>query len=160
MSAQSHRFREPVGGSAMLAWPWLVVCPRCNGMATVERGLRCPSCGLVRDGNCALITNGTVRQALATDGAWRRDREPRQRWPQPTYVSYPLWLRRECCGGNVLWATNAQHLGYLRDYIGADLREGSHVPHQRLHHKLPTWMKRASNRDELLHVITDLERQL
>lgn len=88
-------------------------------------------------------------------GRWRRDRSPRQHWPEGTVDVYDLRLRRPCAG-HVLWATNLDHLAYLRDYVSADLREGSHVPNQRLHHVLPAWMKDAKHRDDVLRCIAQL----
>ena len=29
------------------------------------------------------------------------------------------WLRASCCGGELLWAANEEHLAYLEDYLGA-----------------------------------------
>jgi hypothetical protein len=42
----------------------------------------------------------------------------------------------------------------------ADLREGSHRPHQALHHKLPAWMKSAKHRDEVLAALRSLRARL
>ena len=159
-SQSGRRFKEPAGGSGMNEPPWLVVCPRCGGKALASDDLRCPACGLVREGRCALVSDGTVRQQLVERGPWRRDRTPRQHWPEPQSETYLLWLRRTCCGGNVLWAANEQHLQYLREYIGSELREGTHIPHQALHHKLPTWMKRAKHREEILAAIDHLAARL
>jgi hypothetical protein len=68
----------------------------------------------------------------------------------------PLWLMTECCGGEVLWARNEVHLDYLEAYVAASLRDRSGG----LSMKLPTWMKRASNRDEVLRAITRLRATL
>lgn len=71
----------------------------------------------------------------------------------------PLWLTVSCCGGHTLWVWNVEHLDVLEGYIGARLRERGPVEgHGRasMLEKLPTWMKLAKNRDELLKAIDRL----
>lgn len=140
--------------------PWLVRCPRCGERAAITDApevptLSCNNCGLIRSGPVHLTTDGTVIQRTAPRGAWRRDRTPRAHWPEAHLETYELWLRRPCAG-HVLWATNDEHLNYVADYIGATLREGTHVPNQKLHHKLPTWMKIGKHRDEILRAVAVL----
>lgn len=121
--------------------------------------LSCSRCGLVRTGPVELLADGMVSQRTARRGRWRRDRVPRMHWPGGTTETYELWLRRPCVG-HVLWATNVDHLEYLQLYVGATLREGTHIPHQSLHHKLPTWMKTAKHREEVLRTIELLREQV
>jgi hypothetical protein len=76
---------------------------------------------------------------------------------------WPLWLRASCCGGRTLWAWNVEHLDVLEGYIGAQLRERGTAERwgqTSMLEKLPTWMKTAKNRDELLKVIGRLRATL
>ena len=147
--------------------PWLVHCPRCGERATVGAGrgrspsrLVCTSCGLLRDGTASLAYDGTVSQTLGRRGPWRRDRTPRLHWPAPYCEAYALWLRETCCGGQVLWASNAAHLEYLRSYVAADLREGKRAPNKTLQHYLPAWLKDAKHRDEVLRALDRMAQRL
>lgn len=154
------RFREPEAGPGL--WEqWLVVCPRCGERAVVsDAGLRCPACGATVDGTRWRSRDGRVGLRTRERGPWRRDRTPRRWWPEAQRTTYRLWLRTTCCGGNELWALNEQHLEYLRTYIAAGLREGPHTPHQKLQHKLPTWMKRAEHREEVLAALDEFRARL
>jgi hypothetical protein len=67
----------------------------------------------------------------------------------------PLWLRTPCCGGHLLWANNKEHLGYLESYVGARIRESTG-----LSTVLPTWMKLAKNRVEILRALARLRQSL
>lgn len=71
----------------------------------------------------------------------------------------PLWLQTTCCGGRLLWANNAAHLDYLEAYISARLRERPPPP-SNLAWRLPSWMKEARNRDEILRHIGRLRERL
>ena len=131
-----ERFREPEGG---LAWrdPVLVVCPRCAQRAVVRETGR--SAARLTCSHCALSRESADQPARPVDGT-----EPR--------FGVPLWLRAECCGGHLLWASNTSHLDYLESYIGARLRERPPMP-SGLSWYLPGWMKRAGHRDEVLRTI-------
>jgi hypothetical protein len=73
----------------------------------------------------------------------------------------PWWLRVECCGGQMFWACNVEHLTVLEGYVGAQLRErGQTHGCVSMLEKLPTWMKAAKNRHELLKVIARLKTTL
>jgi hypothetical protein len=73
------------------------------------------------------------------------------------YFGEELWLRKECCGGHVLWAFNLEHLNFLEAFIAAKLRErpANNPAEMRdtMTWKLPGWMKAAKNRDELIEKI-------
>jgi hypothetical protein len=146
----ASRFQEPDEAVAW-GWPLLVRCPRCDGRAAVDGSgeevrLTCPACGLVRDWDGRTrFTGGTQ---TGHDG----------------YFGAELWLRSECCG-HVLWARNAEHLEYLRAYVAGALREdapGTNTDHRPkpLSSKLPTWMKEARNRDEVLRHLERMRRTL
>lgn len=67
-----------------------------------------------------------------------------------------LWLQAPFRGEN-LWAFNAEHLRFLRDYVRAEHRERVPNRNATLASRLPRWMKSAKNRDGLLAVIAYLE---
>lgn len=143
--------------------PWLVRCPRCDGCARVQgRRLVCASCSLVRHASHDITPDGRVHATSGTGGRWQRDRDrgPRDAGPPQRDAHYELWLRERCCDGEMLWAVNGTHLAYLERYVAATLREGSPVPHQRLHHRLPDWMKRREHRVEVLESIARLRDRL
>jgi hypothetical protein len=71
----------------------------------------------------------------------------------------PLWLRTDCCGGHLLWATNEEHLRYLEAYVGASLRERP-ADARPLSRYLPSWIKHAKNRDEVLRSLARLRESL
>ncbi|WP_225860809.1 MULTISPECIES: hypothetical protein [Streptomyces] len=78
--------------------------------------------------------------------------------PVDPYFQRPLWLRASCCG-NTLWAYNLRHLDLLEAYVQAKLRErGELAPGAptSLVERLPTWLKTAKNRTEILRTIKRL----
>jgi hypothetical protein len=141
----SGRFVEPEEGSGMWASPWLVVCPRCGAAAQIDRRggadtrLTCGSCGLTHMGPAGVGDDGRVEQ-----------------WPH----HYALLLREPCCGGRIVWATNEQHLAYLEGYVGASVRSTRPFPTKPLSQKLPTWMKEAKHRDEVLAALARMRERL
>jgi hypothetical protein len=76
----------------------------------------------------------------------------------------PLWLQAPCCG-HVLWAYNARHLQFIRDYVRSGLRERRRSPktgwsNRRLASRLPQWMVLARNREATLKAIIKLDVKL
>ena len=148
---QPSRFREPDGG---LPWrdPVLVVCPRCDRRASVTKTspwsarLLCTHCTLTRSWEAKSSPMTAVRD-FGEGGA------------HEARFGLPLWLRIECCGGHLLWATNEAHLDYLASYIGARLRERP-TPPSGLAWRLPAWMKHAKNRDDVMRAIGRLRSRL
>ncbi|GAA4058936.1 hypothetical protein [Streptomyces shaanxiensis] len=139
MSATPVRFRDPLSKEYEFTDSMLVRCPRCDGMAHFDRRpahapdadavsyrqrrLVCPSCGLARNPSCA----------------------------HPV-----LWLRTRTRHGEV-WAYNLEHLDLLRRFVAASLRERppwyEHGRKMTYVARLPAWIKRAKNRDEVLRAI-------
>lgn len=78
--------------------------------------------------------------------------------PYDWYFGLPLWLQTPCCG-EILWAFNEEHVHFLQQYVTARQRTKFYIKGQvrnrTLANRLPTWMKIAKNRDE---VIKGLER--
>jgi hypothetical protein len=153
------RFHDP--GDRLEAYldEVLVRCPRCDALARVtpapadgpareprrsdwlaDRRLVCASCALVRTWPAP-----GVRRSCVTG----TDVDP--------WFGEPLWLRTEVAG-HVLWAYNLRHLELLRAYVAATQRTKDRTPGMihTLLNRLPTWMKEARHRDELLAAIARL----
>ena len=161
-------------------WPALVRCPRCDSCARVapvdearrsEVRLSCAACGLVREGRSGGATRGEVRLEPLEEGRTWRDPDTRAitTWPETPPQVHPLWLRASCCGGELLWAANEEHLAYLESYIGASLRErpeavispmGRRWVGKGLSWQLPDWMKSAKHREEVVAVLAKLRATL
>jgi predicted RNA-binding Zn-ribbon protein involved in translation (DUF1610 family) len=137
----------------------LVHCPSCDGRATVmhrEDGTRlaCPECGHTKTTTRPRDKPSWLRYRDVTLEAYDADLPP---------FGARLWLETECCGGNRLWAMNESHLHYLAAYISETQRERefpSPPGDRQLAYKLPTWMKLAKNRDEVLRSIERLRATL
>jgi DNA-directed RNA polymerase subunit RPC12/RpoP len=72
------------------------------------------------------------------------------------YFGLQLWLQAPF-DSNILWAYNLDHLEYLKNYVGAKLREAASGGKYALAWKLPNFIKAAKNRDAILKAITRLE---
>lgn len=73
-----------------------------------------------------------------------------------------MWLQADC-SGHVLWAYNVRHLDLLDAYVAAKLRERGEVmpgAPASLVERLPTWLKAAKNRTEILRTIKRLRSTL
>ncbi|GAA3661214.1 hypothetical protein GCM10022224_025850 [Nonomuraea antimicrobica] len=82
--------------------------------------------------------------------------------PFDPYFRRPVWLQASCCG-QVLWAYDVRHLVLLEAYVAARLRERGNVAPfapMSLVERLPTWVKVAKNRDEILRTIRRLRSTL
>ncbi|KUL44115.1 hypothetical protein [Streptomyces regalis] len=144
MSAAPVRFRDPLSEIYEFTDSVLVRCQRCEEIAHYERHpavapdahgasypqrrLVCRSCGLTRN----------------SSGAGGRCANP------------VLWLQTETRHG-VVWAYNLEHLDLLRRFVAASLRERppwyEHGRKMTYVARLPAWIKRAKNRDEVLRAI-------
>ncbi|UED84895.1 hypothetical protein [Streptomyces profundus] len=139
----------------------LVVCPRCAGRALVtpapdlppaayagqllvaERRLSCAGCGAVAAWQPERIGGALIGVSLGGT--------------EDPFFRHPLWLQTRCAG-EVLWAYNQSHVVELTAYVGARLRERGPVrPTTSMFARLPVWMKRAGNRDELLAGLARLQ---
>ncbi|MER5439786.1 hypothetical protein [Streptomyces sp. NPDC002790] len=140
----------------------LVRCPKCTGIAHVapvvpaaqdagisvfaRRRFVCRSCGLSRDaaGGGFSLYRG---RGEATD----------------PYFRLPLWLQAETRHGR-LWAYGPEHLELIRQFVQAPLRErapwDAQVKKMTLVARLPTWIKSAKNRNEVLRVIGRIRSSL
>jgi hypothetical protein len=71
----------------------------------------------------------------------------------------PLWLQIPCAG-HTLWAFNARHLAYLKEFVQAGLRERHGTANASVVSRLPGWLKQAKHRGEALRAVERLERLL
>ena len=147
---------------------FLVVCPKCSACAKVldfsgqpdpTIRLSCLHCSHSKDweqlrpgvtfaSSSALFDPGVISIGSAVD------------W----YFHEPLWLQEACCGRN-LWAYNSKHLHWLRDFVGAKLRERTISPehgwsNQSLASRLPKWFQEKSNREAILAALKRMEQRL
>lgn len=147
----------------------LVACPRCSRRANLNRlSLHAERRG---DRTVRLAGHRLVCPSCAYTADWFR-RMPFERSPMIgpgamlTGFGLAVWLQRPC-RGHVLWAYNGPHLGFLAQYVGAELRarwpssnEGWQ-PLGGLGRRLPGWMLLAKHRDVVLHGVEALrERSL
>jgi hypothetical protein len=169
---QGTRYRDPRARlDKYLADDVLLVCPRCGGCAVSTalspeqrpregRPLRrvvCTGCGYTDERAGSMGDWCGCRYCCARGGSRVSGAE---RHVDPMFGLF-WWLRAECCGGQVFWACNVEHLQVLEGYIGAKLRERGQTPgYVSMLEKLPTWMKTAKNRDELLKVIGRLRETI
>lgn len=128
---------------------FLVICPKCEGMAKVipfshsekinsqlfaPRKLVCLNC---------VHRNSWNGNQIAVGGNFD--------W----YFRLPLWLQISCCN-EILWAYNFKHLEIIEQYVAAKLRERTKKGRNSFLSKLPGWIKQAKNRDEILKAIAKL----
>lgn len=71
----------------------------------------------------------------------------------------PLWLQTPCAG-HTLWAFNARHLAYIKQFLEAGLRERRGTANASVISRLPVWMKDAKRRDHALRAVERLQRSL
>ncbi|MDT0267429.1 hypothetical protein RM844_14150 [Streptomyces sp. DSM 44915] len=156
MTGPPDRFRDPRATTDHFVGLVLVSCPGCARAARVVRApgdtaaggpilrsprrLVCGGCGLSRrwDGHLGRLSPGAAQPA----------KDP--------YFGQPLWLQVQTRHG-WLWAYNLEHLDLLRHFVQATLRERAtwYDTRQRmtLVARLPAWLKRARNREEILRAI-------
>ncbi|WP_327086365.1 hypothetical protein OIE66_29045 [Nonomuraea sp. NBC_01738] len=112
-----------------------------TGVMNVRRRLSCGECGYVKD-----VTPGSAVVGGPVDPFFLR----------------PVWLQASCCG-HVLWAYNDRHLDVLAAYVAAKLRERGDLvawAPASLVERLPTWLKTAKNRAEIMRTIGRLRLTL
>lgn len=114
-----------------------------------KKRVRCPCCGewvvgeAAREGPESLVL-GEVRQG----------RDP--------FFHYPLYFQGTFRGKQV-WALNREHLGYLIDYLSADLRSVSAGFRERYgtmrsqSDRLPAFLKAAKNREGIVRLLARLQ---
>ncbi|MGE9697748.1 hypothetical protein [Streptomyces sp. NRRL F-5630] len=163
MASSSGRFQDPRSTEYDFISSIMVRCPGCAKAALVipapddsdcagralfrPRRLVCRSCGLSQlwSGRSVALPRGTAEPA----------KDP--------YFGVPLWLQIETRHG-WLWAYDLEHLDLLRRFVQAPLRERAPWygtgPKMTLVARLPLWIKRAKNRDEILRAIARIRASL
>jgi len=147
----------------------LLRCPSCDAMAVGVRGEKLPQQPMVVRVTCTGCGFAKEWQTKG-DGSLRTVPEPVPDQECDHITGLALWLQTPCAGHR-LWAFNEEHLAFLRGAIGATLRERAtftgfdgreHIDkyYGRIPAALPTWMKLAKHRDEVLAAITKLEQTL
>lgn len=74
------------------------------------------------------------------------------------YFQLPLWLE-ESCKKDKIWAYNYRHLNFLEDYIKSDIKEQNNNYNKSIISRLPKWIKKASNKEDILKVIQKLKEK-
>ncbi len=150
MDAIEPRFQDQNLRLADFAKEVWVACPSCaqKAIATVdfEAGkarLLCAGCGYNKEAS-------TTTQVLGQTGAWQIAAHH--------YFEATLWLQHPF-KNETFWAYNPYHLEYLRQYIGATLRESKDRSHFTLLEKLPKFYHEAKNREALLKIIEKLKKR-
>lgn len=166
-----------------------LTCTSCGSSRLAEARLCCPRCPLPQGSGWSGPALLSARTRCARCGAWleleRRLRvPPKQDWVElgcercdlGTRASYqlrvpplrtdavdlcfglPLWLQTPC-RGQTLWAFNPRHLKFLREALGATLRERGSANTASAASRLPGWLKRL-DRTTVQQAIARLERRL
>jgi hypothetical protein len=75
-------------------------------------------------------------------------------------LNLTYWLQMEC-EGQTLWAYNYEHLTFLKQLIGANLRERNGVPNANssLGSRLPRWMTSSKKRSKVLKCLERLQQK-
>ncbi len=75
------------------------------------------------------------------------------------YFGLELWLKLPF-KDKILWAYSRKHIKYLKDFIGASLREDDNRSKYSIVTNLPRWIKSAKNRKLVLKKLQTLEKML
>lgn len=108
----------------------------------------CPYCGHIMSGK----VHKTTEDFLMYTGEIKNACEP--------YFGLELWFLTSFCS-KAVWAINREHLTYLIDYLSADLRENSkdNLSLKAQADHLPTFMKTAKNRDEIVKRLKEMQKK-
>ena len=109
----------------------------------------CPYCGFEMPGRVEKTGQSVWHGG---DGTLRGGQDP--------IFGYDLWFRADL-DGKPVWALNREHLAYLIGYLSAGLREKApDTPGLRTQaDMLPTFMKTAKNRDQLVRRLEKLQKK-
>lgn len=152
--------------------PGRVACGQCaftarsdvDGWLGPQRGhvrKRCPRCGswveqsVKQGGHDPAHLVCTCGWAFYEAVQW----SPIASGPVDPSLGLALWLQAPF-KGELLWAYNAAHLQFVRNFVAADIRTREPNKNSSLASRLPPWMKSAGNRDRLLALLGKMERTL
>lgn len=159
----AHRFRDPRSTTYDFIGSILVRCPNCAKVAHVVPAT--PGCRR-RESDTVHAQVSCLPRLRAVTGLDRQSRPFSRGTAQPAtdpYFGTPLRLQRETRHG-WLWAYNLDHLDLLQHFVQASLRERAPWYDTRqkmtLVARLPPWIKRARNRDEILRAVTRIRSSL
>ncbi len=132
----------------------LVICPGCSNCAHIkpipgnevsmftDRRLTCTSCGMTKE-------KKTKKVLLNNEGS-----------PLDCYFGLPLWFIKGH-GAKTLWAYNKKHLEYIESFVKATHRmrdlDGTECLNNSIVSRLPGWIKKGSNRKQILSLIQKLK---
>ncbi|QES46521.1 hypothetical protein DEJ50_00250 [Streptomyces venezuelae] len=158
-----QRFRDPRSTGYDFLASVLVRCPGCEQVAHVETA---PDLAGVHDQGL-FAPRRLVCRGCGTAKEWIRGRVALHRDPHKPaadpYFDIRLWLQIETRHGWV-WAYNLEHLDLIGRFVQAPLREGIpwHEPGRRMTvlARLPVWMQRAKNRDEVMRAIARIHASM
>lgn len=80
--------------------------------------------------------------------------------PVDPFFHTALWLQKEW-NGNIVWAYNKEHLSFLKEHVGAKLRErnGQKIINKSIGSILPRWMTAQKNREVMLQLLDELVKK-
>lgn len=170
MSETSEKFKDDGARVFDFSDEFLVECPNCQSLARVivrqektsdvvplyaSRKLVCGKCGLSKFWHEREVLGYQMNKRLKSGF----NRFVKIGGNFDWYFQQPLWLQTECCG-ETLWAYNEKHLEFIESYVAARLRERTPNINRSLASRLPKWIKRTKNRDEILKAIRKLKEKL
>lgn len=133
---------------------FLVICPKCASMAKVLR----EEIGSDKLNKILFAPRRVVCLKCTYRKSWNGG-EIGIGGSVDWYFRLPLWLQTECVG-ETLWAYNEKHLEFIETYVAAKLRIRTPNTNKSLASRLPQWIKRAKNRDEVLRACGKLKAKL
>ncbi|MCB0540864.1 MAG: hypothetical protein KDE33_25340 [Bacteroidetes bacterium] len=101
------------------------------------------------------ITCDTCKATREYEIQWYRYRNDK---PTDPYFGFDLWLQTTI-KDNILWLYNIDHLDYLKEYVGAKLREDDGRHKYSMITNLPQWVKLSKNRDVIIKKLKKLKSE-
>ncbi len=137
-------------------------CPECGKRITltIDKVVKKKKSMKIPCKNCGFTENYTPRHIKYDKiyGDIKKGKEP--------FFNIDLWLQKEY-KSNLFWATNYNHLKYLKEYIQSKIRiRGNYYSNGISYYwnvtmvaKLPRFIKSGKNREGLLRIIQQLENK-
>ena len=153
----THNFRFKDNGEWLFNFgeEFLVICPNCKNCARVIPDFNKSNLEL----NWSKRINSVKLTCLNCGFSKIKDKiEVLYIGDHDFYFQLPLWLE-EKCKKDKIWAYNYRHLNFLEEYIRADIREQNNDYNKSYISRLPKWIKKASNKEDILKVINKLKEK-